>query len=277
MRDKGPDSLRIRNPGEPEHHSLGIPRLARANAGASGEAGPDVEGEKAPTFKLAQAGPAPEGHCWILASAGGRFKRDSEIDLGARAAWHLNEHTAIADNFAKGPGGYLQRRLVLVAGAPGSPVCEPPLHRIWSRLSTSATLNNERGLTDQPKRERRPLEESDDARTLSVDLGARGCWCKSFAGAAAESTQRLDPGTPLGGVEMALRLCKVKARKVGDPRQWLDRWCRPRDAAQSERTYRELTVLTDALRCFATIDQVNVGGLVGVECLCSRAANIVEA
>ena len=54
-------------------------------------------------------------------------------------------------------------------------------------------------------------------------------------------------------------------RNGGDPRRWLELFLCDKNILPGERVVHELNTSVDALYYFDTVDQVNMGALVGVE------------
>jgi len=119
--------------------------------------------------------------------------------------------------------------------------------------------------------------QTEDARTLWVDWDAHGERFKPWRDVCRESSNEDLDENRVDGPVTALHMSKAMERQGGDPRSWLERWRREKKLESNDRVAHELRTLTDVLFLNGSVDQLNVGGLHGVEVLCRRIAAIVEA
>jgi len=119
--------------------------------------------------------------------------------------------------------------------------------------------------------------QEQDARTLWVDWDAHGERYKEWRQVVQESHTEEYKDSPLEGGPTALYMMKSMQKQGGDPQRWLEAWIREKRIEPTDRVMHELRPLIDSLYYFGVFDQLNLGGLIGVEVLCRRLASIVEA
>ena len=82
---------------------------------------------------------------------------------------------------------------------------------------------------------------------------------------------------PHEGPATTMHMVKAMERQGGDPKGWLEIWCRSRGIADSDRVKHELRCLVEAFWLGGTFDQLNLPVLSSFETLSRRIAAIVEA
>ncbi|CAK8986803.1 Uncharacterized protein SCF082_LOCUS707, partial [Durusdinium trenchii] len=118
---------------------------------------------------------------------------------------------------------------------------------------------------------------SNDVRTLWVDFDEHGDRYKRWRDVCKESYTPSFDQTPLEGPTTGLHLIKHAERHGGDPRLWMQLWCRSKHIETTDRTFHEMKVLVDALFFAGTFDQVNIPALMSMEVVCRRIQAIVDA
>ena len=63
----------------------------------------------------------------------------------------------------------------------------------------------------------------------------------------------------------------------GSAKGWFAEFCRDRRITRKDKVYHDMANLVEAVEVGATIDQVNLGGLVMLECLMRRLMSLAEA
>lgn len=131
---------------------------------------------------------------------------------------------------------------------------------------------------DKVKDNRADDAEGDgEVRTLWVDFDEHGERFKRWRDVVKESFTPVFEDRPLEGPSTALHLIQHAERHGGDPRLWLQLWCRSKHIEQTDRTYHAMKVLCDALYMCGTFDQVNIPALMSMETICRRIQAIVDA
>ncbi|CAK9106636.1 Uncharacterized protein SCF082_LOCUS49674 [Durusdinium trenchii] len=118
---------------------------------------------------------------------------------------------------------------------------------------------------------------SNDVRTLWVDFDEHGDRYKRWRDVCKESYTPSFDQTPLEGPTTGLHLIKHAERHGGDPRLWMQLWCRSKHIETTDRTFHEMKVLVDALFFAGTFDQVNIPALMSMEVVCRRIQAFVDA
>jgi hypothetical protein len=122
-----------------------------------------------------------------------------------------------------------------------------------------------------------PEPELDDARVLWLDYDAQGTRYKAWRDCVRESFTEPLRCPEVEGPTGAHHLMKHFVKVGGDPRRWLESFCREHGIARSDRVFHEITCLTEVLFLLGTFDQVNVPSLAGGERLCRRIVSIIDA
>ena len=130
-----------------------------------------------------------------------------------------------------------------------------------------------------PRGEAEPPRGVEDGRTLWVDWDAHGVRYKAWREVVAESTQLTfedNPDAPAGG-NTAIHMARAMERKGGDPKRWLECWCRDERLETGDRSVFELRSLCEIFSCLGSYDQCNLGGILSAELVARRVAAIVDA
>jgi len=185
---------------------------------------------------------------------------------GLTALVRDGERWVVARRVAAAEAPALSQRL-RGAGQPPPADERPPLNLDGLGLADPPASQAGAGGAGQP----------DDARTLWVDWDPHGERYKPWREVCREASCEDLDANRVDGPVTALHMCKAMERQGGDPRQWLERWLREKRLDGGDRVAHELRTLTDVLFLTGVVDQLNVGGLHGIEVLCRRIAAIVEA
>lgn len=120
-------------------------------------------------------------------------------------------------------------------------------------------------------------ETSSDARTLMVDYDHQGVRYKEWRAVVSESRDFAYEDWPCEGPATVLHLLKHMYKYGGDPKQWLELWCRQKGIAEQDRVKHELRCLMDILYLGGTYDQLNMPVLASFETASRRVQCIVDA
>ena len=122
-----------------------------------------------------------------------------------------------------------------------------------------------------------PVDVTDDLRTLWVDYDSLGVRFKPFRLAVEESVTVTFKDSPYPGTACALNAAKRMMDESGDARGWFAEFCRERRITRRDKVWHDMSAIIDAVTVGATIDQLNVGGLMIMECLFRRLMALAEA
>ena len=123
-----------------------------------------------------------------------------------------------------------------------------------------------------------PSEESSgDARALFVDFDAQGMRYKEWRTVVQESVEYSYPDWPHSGPTTVLHLLKHMHKYGGDPKQWLELWCRQKGISEQDRVKHELRCLMEAFYLGGTYDQLNLPVISAFETIARRVQCIVDA
>ena len=173
----------------------------------------------------------------------------------------IGTHTGLI----KVPSGWLKAELVEAAEAPTFiDARRPPAPPTGLIQAAAADL----GGTD---------EASMDARTLAVDYDQHNLRHKDWRSVVHESREYGYPDWPHEGPATVLHMLKHMQKFGGDPKQWLELWCRQKSIADQDRVKHELRCLMDVLYYGGVYDQVNMPVLASFESVARRVQCIVDA
>ena len=146
---------------------------------------------------------------------------------------------------------------------------------------TGPDLRQRLGLSALPEADRdlNRTEESAgaDIRTLWIDYDSQGARYKEWVSVTNESFSHKFEDSPVEGPGTCLHLTRHWQRHGGNPRLWLDIWCRSKGIGKQERVYHELVVLLEIFYVGGTFDQVNMPCLVSFEVAARRIQTIIDA
>lgn len=201
--------------------------------------------------------PAMGDSVWVAAEPLGGLTLGQEVSLNAETDVQCGDRTALALR----QGVFVKVEMIRVSDAVGY-------------------ADSRRILFAKPK----PAAEKDEAaaedsevRTLWVDFDEHGERFKRWRDVVKESYTPAFEDKPLEGPATALHLIKHAERHGGDPRLWLQLWCRTKHIEPTDRVHHELKVLTDCLFYAGTFDQLNIPALMSLEVVCRRVQAIVDA
>eukprot|EP00438_Fugacium_kawagutii_P024261 Skav223122 [mRNA] locus=scaffold419:830256:833692:- [translate_table: standard] len=120
-------------------------------------------------------------------------------------------------------------------------------------------------------------DSSLDARALAVDYDQHNLRHKAWREVVHESREFGYPDWPHEGPTTVLHMLKHMQRFGGDPKQWLELWCRQKSIADQDRVKHELRCLMDALYYGGVYDQLNLPVLASFESIARRVQCIVDA
>ena len=203
--------------------------------------------------------PGPD-QTWVVVENLEGFK------VGDSAVYDVSRDLMIGDHtgLIKVSSGWLKAELMEVAKATAllesrRPVQEPPAPLIEPTVETV-------------------LEEaSADARTLLVDFDHQGIRFKEWRALVTEVKDYAYSDWPFEGPDTVLYLLKHMYKYGGDPKQWLELWCRQKGIADQDRVKHELRCLMDVLYLGGTYDQLNLPVLASFETVARRIQCIVDA
>lgn len=118
---------------------------------------------------------------------------------------------------------------------------------------------------------------AEDVRTLWIDYDSHGRRYKDWRKVVEESSEKTFHDSPVDGPSSSLHLMRHWERHRGNPRLWLEGWCRNRGIHHHDRVYHELSVLLEMYFVAGTFDQINVPSLVCFEVAARRVQSVVDA
>jgi hypothetical protein len=123
-----------------------------------------------------------------------------------------------------------------------------------------------------------PTFLAEDARTLPVKYDAQGDRKRTFAEAVTLMSQDdLPGGWPIAGPRSTMGTLKAIMDSGGSPEAEHDLWVRTARIPDGDRSVFEDEVISVVIQTLATVDQINLANLAGVELLMRRRALIREA
>ena len=148
---------------------------------------------------------------------------------------------------------------------------------VWARVALTP-----RGAAPVVKKkvekiEKPETEALEDLRTLWVDHDSHGKRWKEWKAVCHECSEDVAEDAPLDGPGSTLHLMRYMERFGGNPRLWLDTWSRDVSLHKSDRTYHELSVLTEVMLIGGSFDQINLSALQSFEKVARRVQIIIEA
>lgn len=116
-----------------------------------------------------------------------------------------------------------------------------------------------------------------DARCLAVDFDSQGIRFKEWRSLISEVKDYGYDDWPFEGPATVTHLLKHMYKYGGDPKQWLEAWCRQKAISDQDRVKHELRCLMDVLHYGGTYDQLNLPILASFETVARRVQCIVDA
>ena len=139
-------------------------------------------------------------------------------------------------------------------------------------------LQDQSSPPDPPKAvEPEKAEPPCDARTLFVDTDEQGVRFKEWRLVVSESQLYSYEDWPHEGPATVHHLLKHVGKYGGDPKLWLELWCRQKNIAEQDRVKHELRCLMEVLYLGGTFDQLNMPVLASFETVARRVQSIVDA
>ena len=112
---------------------------------------------------------------------------------------------------------------------------------------------------------------------MFVDFDAQGVRYKEWRTVVQESVEYSYPDWPHSGPTTVLHLLKHMHKYGGDPKQWLELWCRQKGISEQDRVKHELRCLMEAFYLGGTYDQLNLPVISAFETIARRVQCIVDA
>ena len=190
---------------------------------------------------------------WVVVENVGGYK------IGDTARVNLSRDLMIGDRVGllKAPEGWIKAELVSVADA--------------------AELVEMRRPAPPAEEIAVPDDLPADARTLMVDYDHQGVRFKEWRTMVTEAKEYAYDDWPFEGQATVLHLLKHMLKYGGDPKQWLELWCRQKGIAEQDRVKHELRCLMDVFYYGGTFDQLNMPVLASFEAAARRIQCIVDA
>ena len=116
-----------------------------------------------------------------------------------------------------------------------------------------------------------------DARCLVVDFDSQGIRFKEWRSLVSEVKDYGYEDWPFEGPATVTHLLKHMYKYGGEPKQWLESWCRQKAISDQDRVKHELRCLMDVLHYGGTYDQLNLPILASFEAVARRVQCIVDA
>jgi len=116
-----------------------------------------------------------------------------------------------------------------------------------------------------------------DARTLFVDFDEQSIRYKEWRQVVHECVDYSYEDWPHSGPATVHHLLKHFLKYGGDPKQWLELWCRQKGIADQDRVKHELRCLMEVFHLAGTYDQLNLPVLASMETVARRVQCIVDA
>lgn len=192
---------------------------------------------------------------------------DSDIQVGSHTALALRGGKWVKAEMVKltEASDFADRRRSIFADSKPSGSGECP--SLLDRLKPDAS----------PKGAGKEDEEDGEIRTLWVDYDEHSERYKRWRDLCKEISCPVMEEKPLEGPLTTLHLAKHMEKHGGDPRLWLQMWCRTKHIDLRDRTYHELKVLRDVLYFAGTFDQLNLPALMSIETVSRRIQAIADA
>ena len=205
--------------------------------------------------------PADTSHVWLITEVIDHYKPGDYAQVDPGRDLMVGSRTGLI----RVPSGWAKAELVLATDAPeflrgrgGEPGDASP-----SPPRPAETIEAE--------------DSSGDARTLMVDYDHQGTRYKEWRVVVADSRDYHYEDWPCEGPATVLHLLKHMWKYGGDPKQWLELWCRQKSISDQDRVKHELRCLMDVLYLGGTYDQLNMPVLASFETVARRVQCIVDA
>ena len=221
---------------------------------------------------LRQAGQLPSGvdvkpitlpdedHVWVVLEKIDSFQFGQAVEVNPDKDIMIDGRTGLV----KTASGWAKVELVGVAASP---------EFLESRRPSLATppepvVDSKRESSD---------EGGGDARTLFIDFDAQGVRFKDWRAVVQECVEYHYEDWPHSGPATVHHLLKHFYKYGGDPKQWLELWCRQKGIADQDRVKHELRCLMEVFHHAGSYDQLNLPVLASMETVARRVQCIVDA
>ena len=246
-------SYRLNVKGPPVRHGQGAGVVSQ----------PEAADDEAKVRSISSPGPT---ETWIISENMDDHRVGDAVVVDARRDLMVGSHTGLI----KSRSGWVKAELVGVDDA-------------VSFVAARKALVVNHGLDPSPsgpqatKHADAGDEVSSDARTLLVDYDHQGLRFKEWRVVVSESRDYAYEDWPCEGPATVLYLLKHMYKYGGDPKQWLELWCRQKGIAEQDRVKHELRCLMDILYLGGSYDQLNMPVLASFETASRRVQCIVDA
>lgn len=203
---------------------------------------------------------AQEDYVWLAMEDMDDFKFGQTVDVSPDKDIMVGERTGLVHTRS----GWIKVELVEVSKSPDFLQARRP-----AVVKPPAAI---------PVEDKETAEEgSGDARTLCVDFDAQGTRYKEWRAVVQECAEYSYEDWPHSGPATVHHLLKHFQKYGGDPKQWLELWCRQKGIAEQDRVKHELRCLMGAFHHAGCYDQLNLPVLASMETLARRVQCIVDA
>ena len=221
---------------------------------------------------LRQAGQLPSGvdvkpitlpdedHVWVVLEKIDSFQFGQAVEVNPDKDIMIDGRTGLV----KTASGWAKVELVGVAASPEF----LELRRPSLATPPEPVVDSKRESSD---------EGSGDARTLFIDFDAQGVRFKDWRAVAQECVEYHYEDWPHSGPATVHHLLKHFYKYGGDPKQWLELWCRQKGIADQDRVKHELRCLMEVFHHAGSYDQLNLPVLASMETVARRVQCIVDA
>ena len=220
---------------------------------------PSQQEDMASVRPIIQPGP---NQTWVIMENFEGFKLGDYAQPDYARDLMIGDHTGLM----KSPSGWMKIELLDIVEAAEIVKSRRGVPEVAPAQEVSAPTP-EAGADDTPA----------DARTLLVDFDFQGIRFKDWRAFVGEVKEYGYEDWPFEGPTTVLHLVKHMQRYGGDPKQWLELWCRQKGIAEQDRVKHELRCLMDALYYGGSYDQLNLPVLASFEAIARRIQCIVDA
>ena len=212
--------------------------------------------------------PAGGNQVWIITENVEEFKVGDTANVKFDRDLMIGGHTGLI----KTATGWVKAELVGIGEA-----VEVADARRGVVSSKAVPAGGDVGLDKGPGDPEAAEDGATDARCLVVDYDNQGVRFKDWRTLASEIRDYGYEDWPFDGPATVVHMVKHMQKFGGDPKQWLELWCRQKGIADQDRVKHELRSLMDVLHLGGTYDQLNLPILASFETVARRVQCIVDA
>ena len=211
---------------------------------------------------------------WLAMESLDSYSFGDNVQIDVRRDLMIGDHTGLV----RCPSGWLKVELVEAEEAPDFMNGRRPLQAQAAVSDPFRPLQAQAAVSDPlPKVTDVEKEASADARALFVDTDEQGVRYKEWRSVVSESQHFSYEDWPHEGPAAVHHLLRHVGKFGGDPKQWLDLWCRQKSISEQDRVKHELRCLMEVLYLGGTFDQLNMPVLASFETVARRVQSIVDA